>query len=332
MLSTGLNRPWCLLDGLPVSQWSPVFLRTIRFREFSDNVYRESLTLRTVAIASNVAATDRGGHRVPLKKRTGGRHSQREADFVHLKAAVHRWVPALASLRCYRPSDLPSDLVAGLIVAIMLVPQGMAYASLAGLPPQMGLYASFLPIVLYALFGTSSTLAVGPVAIISLLVASGVSQLAETGTPAYASYAVTLALMVGIIQGALGLVRLGFVVNFLSHAVLSGFTSAAALVIAASQLKHVLGVEVDRQESFPSLLSALASKTTEANLATLAIGAAAVLVLLGVRYGAEPVLKAVGVASSWRVPLAKLGPFFAGVSGIWITSSLPGSDPGVARS
>ena len=232
-----------------------------------------------------------------------------------------RWIPAIDWLSSYRRANLASDLVAGVIVAIMLVPQSMAYALLAGLPAQVGLYASVVPVALYALLGTSTTLAVGPVAIVSLLVASGVSHLAEAGSAAYAGYALTLALMVGVIQSVMGWIRLGFLVNFLSHAVLSGFTSAAALVIAASQLKHVLGVQVGRPESFLRLLEALAAKLGETHLATLAIGLGGIATLLVFRYWAEPILKRLGVAAAWRVPLAKIGPFVAVASGAWITAA-----------
>ena len=142
--------------------------------------------------------------------------------------SLTHYLPFLDWLLHYRREHLVGDLLAGLIVAIMLVPQGMAYALLAGLPPQVGLYASILPLIIYGLMGTSRTLAVGPVAIVSLLVASGVGALAEPGSLAYVQLALTLALLVGLIQFAMGLVRLGFLVNFLSHPVLAGFTSGGS--------------------------------------------------------------------------------------------------------
>ena len=142
--------------------------------------------------------------------------------------------------------------MAGVIVAIMLVPQGMAYALLAGLPPEVGLYASILPLIIYGLLGTSRTLAVGPVAIVSLMVATGISPLAEVGSAAYIQLALTLALLVGVIQFVMGLAKLGFLVNFLSHPVLAGFTSAAAIVIGFSQLKHILGYAIPRTDASPS--------------------------------------------------------------------------------
>ena len=154
--------------------------------------------------------------------------------------------PFLDWLYPYDKSNLKGDLSAGLTVGVMLIPQGMAYAMLAGLPPIYGLYASTLPLILYALFGTSRHLAVGPVAMVSLLIATGVSTLAEPGSDEYIMYAIALALMVGVVQLLMGVLRLGFLVNFLSHPVISGFTSAAALIIGFSQLKHLLGVDLSR--------------------------------------------------------------------------------------
>ena len=151
---------------------------------------------------------------------------------------IKQWIPALGWLKQYSGSDFRADLAAGLTVGVMLIPQGMAYAMIAGLPPIYGLYASTLPLIIYALMGTSRQLAVGPVAMVSLLTAAGISVLAEGGTEAYISLAIMLALMVGVIQFLLGVFRLGFLVNFLSHPVISGFTSAAALIIGLSQLKH----------------------------------------------------------------------------------------------
>jgi SulP family sulfate permease len=189
-------------------------------------------------------------------------------------------LPAVGWLRRYKRRDLFGDLSAGLIVAIMLIPQGMAYALLAGLPPVTGLYASTVPLVVYALFGSSRQLAVGPVAIVSLLTFSGVSLIAHQGTAEYLAFAALLALMVGVIQTVLGLVQAGFVTNFLSHAVISGFTSAAALIIGLSQLKHLLGVELHSSHSVLVLLAEAVRRFAETDLATLAIGMGSVAFLL----------------------------------------------------
>ncbi|NBV73681.1 MAG: sodium-independent anion transporter, partial [Actinobacteria bacterium] len=162
----------------------------------------------------------------------------------------------------------------------MLVPQGMAYALLAGLPPEIGLYASTLPLLAYALFGTSRQLAVGPVAIVSLLTASALAPLYEQGTTGYISAAALLALLVGLIHLVLGFGRLGFVVNFLSHSVLVGFTAAAAIIIGFSQVKHLLGVSIPRTDHFHETVAELVSALGDTHGPTLAIGAASVALLL----------------------------------------------------
>ena len=153
--------------------------------------------------------------------------------------------PIAEQLADYSRDKLQGDLSAGLTVGVMLIPQGMAYALIAGMPPIYGLYASLVPLVLYAFFGTSRQLAVGPVAMVSLLVAAAVGPLAGGDPSTYIGLALLLSLMVGVLQFGLGIARFGFLVNFLSHPVLSGFTSAAALIIGLSQLKHLLGVEAD---------------------------------------------------------------------------------------
>lgn len=160
---------------------------------------------------------------------------------------IRRALPILEWLPNYNKTDLGGDFSAGLVVAIMLIPQGMAYGMLAGLPPVVGLYASTIPLIVYALFGTSRQLGVGPIAVVSLLVFSGVSPLAKAGTGEYTSLVILLTLMVGIIQFAMGALRLGFMVNFLSHAVISGFTSASAIVIGFSQLKHLVGIPLQSE-------------------------------------------------------------------------------------
>ncbi|MGY9050199.1 MAG: SulP family inorganic anion transporter, partial [Rhodobacterales bacterium] len=153
-----------------------------------------------------------------------------------------RYLPILDWGRRYDRAALGSDLLAAVIVTIMLIPQSLAYALLAGLPPEAGLYASILPILLYAIFGTSRTLAVGPVAIVSLMTAAAIGKIATQGSADYASAALTLALLSGGILLIMGVFRLGFLVNFLSHPVISGFITASGILIAASQLKNILGI------------------------------------------------------------------------------------------
>ncbi|MBT2570790.1 solute carrier family 26 protein [Planococcus sp. ISL-110] len=193
---------------------------------------------------------------------------------------LKKWIPALEWMGSYKKSDLSGDLNAGLIVAIMLIPQGMAYAMLAGLPPVIGLYASTVPLIIYALFGTSRQLAVGPVAMVSLLVLAGVSLLAEPGTDEYISLVLLLMLMVGTIQFLLGVFKLGFIVNFLSHAVISGFTSAAAIIIGLSQLKQLIGVSLEAEKNIFLILSETVQRAAEINPVTLAIGLGSILLLI----------------------------------------------------
>jgi SulP family sulfate permease len=202
---------------------------------------------------------------------------------------LSRYLPVLNWLLHYRRADLPSDLVAGLVTAIMLIPQSMAYAQLAGLPPQIGLYASIVPLAVYALLGTSGQLSVGPVAITSLAVASGVGALASAGSPRYLELVLLLALMVGAFKLALGVLRLGAVMNFVSHPVLAGFTSASALIIAVGQLKHVLGVPAGGERVHEMLIATLAG-IPQTNLATFSIGMSSIGLLLLFRYRLRPLL------------------------------------------
>ncbi|MEZ4899281.1 MAG: solute carrier family 26 protein [Saprospiraceae bacterium] len=197
-----------------------------------------------------------------------------------------RWssvLPVLDWLPKYQTSDLRGDLSAGLTVGVMLIPQGMAYAMLAGLPPIYGLYASTIPLLIYALFGTSRQLAVGPVAMVSLLTAAGVGLLAETGTEHFITLAIALSLFTGIMQFLLGVFRLGFLVNFLSYPVISGFTSAAALIIGLSQLKHLLGVPMGRSQKIQEVLIEAASQIGNIHWITLIIGLAGMVLILGIK-------------------------------------------------
>lgn len=191
--------------------------------------------------------------------------------------------PLLGTLRGYRRGDLGADLVAGLTTGVMLVPQAMAYAMLAGLPPVMGLYASVAPLVLYALLGTARELAVGPVAMDSLLVAAGVGVMAASGSDRYLELAILLALMVGTVEVVLGLLRGGFLVNFLSAPVVAGFTSAAALIIGLNQLGHLLGMPLSRSTHVHQILVEAAGKLGEVNPVTAAIGLSSVAALLLMR-------------------------------------------------
>lgn len=183
-------------------------------------------------------------------------------------------------LRSYRQADFPGDLAAGAVVAVILAPQGMAYALLAGLPPIVGLYASTVPLLVYALVGSSRHLSVGPVAIVSLLVHVACSKVAPPGTTAYLAAAVQLALLTGLLQLLLGAVRAGFMVNFLSRAAIGGFTSAAALLIALSQMKSLLGISGTSGGSAFQLATSLFSQLGSTHLLTITLGLGAIGLLL----------------------------------------------------
>ncbi len=208
----------------------------------------------------------------------------------------------------YKRENLSGDLIAGIIVAVMLVPQGMAYALLAGLPAEVGLYASIVPLLIYGLLGTSRALAVGPVAMVSLLVASGIAALEPASTSETLALAITLALLVGLIQLAMGIFRVGFLVNFLSHPVLSGFTSAAALVIGFSQLKSLLGFNIPRTEHFHELILYALENISQTNPVTLLIGLVSIGILLYFKFALGKQLKSLGLPTTWVVGLTKIGP------------------------
>ena len=221
-----------------------------------------------------------------------------------------RYLPILQWGRTYNGSVLTNDLVAAVIVTIMLIPQSLAYALLAGLPPVVGLYASILPLVAYALFGTSRTLAVGPVAVLSLMTASAASAVAAQGTAEYVEAAITLAALSGILLAVLGFLRLGFLANLLSHPVISGFITASGILIATSQIKHILGIP-GGGDNWPEMLGSLASNIGLTNPWTLAIGIPATLFLFWVRGGLKPALLRIGLKSRAADIAAKAGPVIA---------------------
>lgn len=196
---------------------------------------------------------------------------------------MKKFFPILSWLPNYKKVWFNKDLAAGLTVGVMLIPQGMAYAMIAGLPPVYGLYAAMLPQVIYAIFGTSRQLAVGPVAMDSLLVAAAVTMIAEVGTDQYITLALLLAFMMGSVQLLMGLFRMGFLVNFLSKPVISGFTSAAALIIGLNQLKHLLGVDIARSNLIFKILYEAGQQWGHINLVTLGIGIGGILVLKNVK-------------------------------------------------
>ncbi len=185
-------------------------------------------------------------------------------------------------IRNYDKKDWSGDLFAGLTVGVMLIPQGMAYAMLAGMPPIYGLYAATIPIIIYALLGTSRQLSVGPVAMVALLVSSGVGLLAESGTETYIALALFLAFMVGVIQLTMGVFRLGFIVNFLSQPVISGFISAAAIIIFFSQMKNVLGIEIPRGKVHETIYNIIA-QFNAFNIPTILVGVVSMSILVFIK-------------------------------------------------
>lgn len=223
---------------------------------------------------------------------------------------LKRFFPILEWGATYNREVLTSDMMAAVIVTIMLIPQSLAYALLAGLPPVVGLYASILPLLLYAVFGTSRTLAVGPVAVVSLMTASAAGAVAAQGTAEYLEAAITLAFLSGIMLAGLGLLRAGFLANLLSHPVISGFITASGVLIATSQLKHIFGI-AGGGDNWPEMLGSLASGIGAINPVTLAIGVPAMAFLFWVRKGAAPALAALGIPRRAADMIAKAGPVVA---------------------
>ncbi|MDP5054332.1 MAG: sulfate permease [Congregibacter sp.] len=216
-------------------------------------------------------------------------------------------LPPLDWLRTYNREAFANDALAAVIVTVMLIPQSLAYALLAGLPAEMGLYASILPLIAYAIFGSSRTLSVGPVAVVSLMTATAVGKIAATGTLGYASAAIAMALLSGAMLIGMGLLRFGYLANLLSHPVVSGFITASGVIIALSQLRHILGIH-GHGETLPTLLASLAAGLTSFNAITLMTGTAALLFLFWVRSGLAPLLGRAGLSAGAASMLAKAGP------------------------
>ena len=226
-------------------------------------------------------------------------------------------LPILEWGRAYQRETLLGDGLAAVIVTVMLIPQSLAYAMLAGLPPEVGLYASVAPLLLYAVFGTSRVLAVGPVAVVSLMTAAAIGEHAAAGSPEYWAVAITLAFLSGLMLLAMGLLRLGFLANFLSHPVISGFISASGILIAASQFKTLMGVKAEGH-NFLDLSLSLFSQLGQVHALTLMIGVATVVFLFWVRSGLKPLLQRFGLSARAADIVAKTGP----VAAITVTTLL----------
>ncbi|WP_151717472.1 SulP family inorganic anion transporter [Gemmobacter serpentinus] len=226
---------------------------------------------------------------------------------------MRRFLPILDWAPQYTRQALGNDLLAALIVTIMLIPQSLAYALLAGLPPEVGLYASIAPLLLYAVFGTSRTLAVGPVAVISLMTAAAIAPLAAEGTAEYLGAAVALALLSGLMLTAMGLFRLGVLANFISHPVISGFITASGVLIAAGQVPQLLGLSV-RGETLPQIISGIIAHLPQAQPLVLLIGLPVLAFLFWTRRGLKPLLMRLGLGAQVAGALARAAPVLAVVA------------------
>ena len=257
-------------------------------------------------------------------------------------AVLRRYLPILDWGARYSSRTFTNDLIVAAIVTLMLIPQSLAYALLAGLPAEVGLYASIAPLILYAIFGTSRTLAVGPVAVASLMTAAAVGALASQGTPEYLGAAIALAMVSGLLLVAMGLLRLGFLANFLSHPVISGFITASGIQIAASQVGPVLGIRAGGH-NLVEVLTSLAETIGQTNLPTAVIGFASLGFLFWVRRGLKPLLSRMGVGERAADILAKAGPAAAivvAIAAVWglglaergvsIVGKVPQGLPGIA--
>ena len=236
---------------------------------------------------------------------------------MNARIRFHTVLPILSWVTGYSKSLFIGDLVAAIIVTFMLIPQSLAYALLAGLPPEVGLYASIVPLMLYGLFGSSKSLSVGPVAVVSLMTAASISRIAEPGTIGYLEAAIALAAMSGLMLLAMGLLRMGFVANFLSHPVISGFITASAIIIALSQAQHILGAPIEGHnliEISRSLFQQIGSTHT----ATLGVGLITLILLALARAELEQRLLQTRVSKSTAALIAKTAPIWA----IVITSLL----------
>ena len=227
-----------------------------------------------------------------------------------MRERIARIAPGLAMLAGYRRQDLPHDLVAGLSVAAVALPVGVAYAELAGFNPVIGLYSSILPLVAYALFGTSRTLAVGPVAVISLMTGAAVGQLTLPGSAEYVAAAAVLALLSGAMLLLMGAFRLGFLANFLSHPVIAGFITASGILIAVSQARHILGVEAGGH-TLPEMLGSLWTNVGNTNVPTLALGMATLAFLFAARNRLKPLLARMGMPGRAADIASKVAPIVA---------------------
>ena len=233
-------------------------------------------------------------------------------------------LPIIGWARSYRRGDLRGDLFAGLTAGAMLVPQGMVYAQLAGLSPEIGLYAATIPLLAYAIFGTSRQLSVGPVAVISLLTATALAPLADGDPGRYAAAAALLALLVGAFSVALGLARMGWVTNLLSHSVLVGFTAASALIIGVGQLKQLLGVKFPRVDGFVETIRRVVLAIDQIHPLTVVIAAVSLITLIMLKRWRKTFPGALAVAA---VAIVASRVFSLADHGVAVVGNVPGGLP-----
>ena len=248
--------------------------------------------------------------------------------FDKTKKVLKAYLPILDWGSKYNSKTFSNDMIVALIVTMMLIPQSLAYAILAGLPAEVGLYASMAPLILYAIFGSSRALAVGPVAVASLMTAAAAGQLASQGTPEYLGAAVALAMVSGLLLIAMGFLKLGFMANFLSHPVIAGFITASGLQIAAGQLGPVLGIHAEG-ESFLDIVISLWHTISGTHIITAAIGIGSLIFLFWVRKGLKPLLVRFGMGEKMADILVKIGPVVAIIATIVIVAALGLADKGV---
>jgi len=237
--------------------------------------------------------------------------------------------PALSWLKNYSRVQFGQDATAAFIVTMLLIPQSLAYAMLAGVPPEVGLYSSILPLVLYAVFGTSTSLSVGPVAVASLMTATSLAAIAEQGSASYLTGAITLALLSGVMLVIMGVMKLGMVTNLLSHSVISGFISASGIIIALSQLKHILGIQAHGDNVVTQILSMLES-IGDFKPVTFVVGVSVVLFLLLARRYAKRFFLMLKVPEASAASLAKTAPIVGVLSSLGIVYAFDLQAHGVA--
>lgn len=242
---------------------------------------------------------------------------------------LKHWLPCLQWGREYNRRTASQDGLAAVIVTLMLIPQSLAYAMLAGLPPVTGLYASILPLLAYAVFGSSRTLAVGPVAVVSLMTAAALAPIVPPGSAQYIGAAMLLALLSGLILAVMAMMRLGFLANFLSHPVVSGFISASGILIAVGQLKHILGISASG-ENLLQIVPALVRVLPETHWQTTLIGTLSLAWLWWSRAQLKPLLNALGIPPAIAGNLAKAGPVLAIIAAIAVVSALQLDQSGVS--